>query len=72
MKLAISDILKAITLEVNMITFFHFSHLLFELYPLVCFTLRPSKFDSMGSPLCIKFYSVKYTFTCQRKHFQAC
>ena len=32
---------------------------------------RPSKFSSMGSPVCIMFWSLKYTFTCQRWHFQA-
>ena len=55
MKLAIFDILKAITLEVNMITrqITPFFHLFFELYPLVCFTLRPSKINSIGSLLCI-------------------
>ena len=68
-------ILKAITLEVNMITrqMTPFSSsTLWALYPLICFTSRPSKFNTTGSPLCIKFCSVKYTFTCQRRHFQAC
>ena len=32
---------------------------------------RPSKFSSMGSPLWNMFWSVKYTFTYQRSHFQA-
>ena len=34
--------------------------------------LRPSKFSSMGSPFCIMFCSVKYTFTFERWHIQAC
>ena len=51
-KLAISNILKVITLEVNMITrqMTHFSHLL---YHLVCFTSKPLKFNSMGSPFAL-------------------
>ena len=42
-----------------------------KLYPLVCFISRFPRFSSMGSPLCIKFWSVKYTFTCQRRYFKS-
>ena len=28
--------------------------------------------SQMGYRFCIKFWSGKYTFTCQRRHFQAC
>ena len=75
-KWAIFDILMTITPGGNMVTrqmtlffsstfralsvgIFHFSN------------LRPSKFSFMGSPFCIMFWSVKYTFTCQRWNFQA-
>ena len=33
---------------------------------------RTSKFNSMGFRIYIRFWSVKYTFLCQRLHFQAC
>ena len=36
------------------------------------FISRPSKSNSMESPLCIMFWPVKYTLKFQRRHFQAC
>ena len=68
MKLAISDIPKALTLELNMIT--RQMTPFFSSTPLVCFTLRPSKFSSIESTLYIKFCSVKYTFHVKENTFK--
>ena len=76
-KWAIFNILMTITLRENMLTWqmiLFFSSTLWALsVSIFHFCIwRPSKFNSMGSPLCIMFWSVKYTFTCRRWHFQAC
>ena len=75
-KLRYFDILMTITPRVDMITrqktlFFssNFSPLSDSIFHF-CIS-RPSKFSSMGSPLWNMFWSVKYTFTYQRRHFQA-
>ena len=43
--------------------------LLYSLSSIHWYVSRLAKFNSMGSRLCIKFWSVKYTFKCQIRHF---
>ena len=73
-KVAISGILKAITMGVNIITWKwnNFCHLFVKPYPLFWFISKPTKLYSMRLSLCIKFWPVTYTFSCQRQHFQVC
>ena len=74
MKLAISEILKAITLEVNMITR-QITPFLSSTGWVLSFGLhhfKTFKIQFNGIPLYIKFDSVKYTFKIQRKHFKDC
>ena len=65
---AISDILKTIGKGVNMIT-----RQMTPFFSYTPYALSIGMFQGLQNSIpCIKFWSVKYTFTCQRRHFQAC
>ena len=73
-KIDISDIFNTITMEVNMINrqLTPFFSCIPSALSIGMFHFKACKIQFHKVLSFIKFLSIKYTFTCQRRHFQAC